>query len=78
MLNLDNLGALIKFEGVESIYTFETFIETFENSNFIKENWPNSDQNWPESLFCLSFRLLHYEIWSQLMKVELYKYKFDR
>ena len=41
LLNLDNLNVSIKLEDVESIFTLETLIETFE----IKKTFLNSNQN---------------------------------
>ena len=60
LLNLDNLGDPIKFEGVESIFTLKTLIETLKNSDFIKETSLDSNQNWPESLFRLTLRLCQF------------------
>ena len=37
LLNLDNWGTPIEFEGTKYISTFKTLIETLENSDFIKE-----------------------------------------
>ena len=57
LLNLDNLGAPIKFEGVESISTLENLIEKLENLDSLKETLLDFDQIWLQSLFHLTFRL---------------------
>ena len=54
---MDNCGASIEFEGVESISTFKTLAETLENLDIIKEISPDSDENWPKSQFRLTIRL---------------------